>query len=79
MTKELMLLQEASKEVKGLRNQNNLMAAKLDMFDKCFMLLTANINNGGLMSMGSELVEWRIDNFIADKEQSQQTAQEKNS
>lgn len=49
-SKTMDLLQRASSEIKSLRNQNNHMAARLDMFDKCMMLLTANLqtNNIGM-------------------------------
>lgn len=67
MTKELMLLQDASNEIKKLRNSNSIMSAKLDMFDKCFMLLTAHIDAGCSMGMGED-VAWQIDNHIADQQ-----------
>ena len=62
MTKELQLLQEASNEIKRLRNSNNLMAARLDTFDKCVLLLTAHLE-GGQTGMSPDLV-WEIDQFI---------------
>lgn len=62
MTPELQLLREASNEIKSLRGQNNLMGARLDMFDKCILLLTANIQDNRT-GMGEDLV-WKIDKFI---------------
>jgi hypothetical protein len=66
MKTEIELLKDASNEIKQLRSQNNHMAARLDMFDKCILLLTANIqgNNQGM----SPDVVWAIDKFIASQE-----------
>ena len=66
MTKEVDLLARASCEIKNLRSANQLMGARLDMFDKCVMLLTANVQStGGGMSpdITSEIdiiVQWEI-------------------
>lgn len=62
MTEEQELLQRASNEIKGLRNQNQTMATRLDMFDKCIMLLTANLHSSG-QGM-SEDIAWKIDKFL---------------
>ena len=69
MTPELELLQRASNEIKGLRNSNNLMAARLDMFDKCVLLLTANIQSSG-QGMSPDIA-WEIDNMIATENERQ--------
>jgi len=66
MEQEIRLLKEASNEIKQLRSQNNLMAARLDMFDKCVLLLTANIQ-GSNRGMSPDLV-WAIDKFVSEKE-----------
>lgn len=62
MNKELDLLQIASNEIKQLRNQNNIMRTRLDMFDNCMLLLTANIqsNQQGV----SPDITWEIDKYI---------------
>lgn len=65
MTKQFELLKDASNEIKALRSHNNLMAAKLDMFDKCILLLTANIQSSQ-QGMSPDLV-WEIDRFIMDE------------
>lgn len=62
MKPELELLQRANSEIRILRNKNQLMAARLDMFDKCVLLLTANLSN---TSQGrSPDITWEIDKFI---------------
>ncbi len=62
MTTELQLLKAASNEIKMLRNQNQSMSSRLDMFDKCILLLTANIHSqGGCMG---EDIAWEIDRYI---------------
>lgn len=70
MTPEFELLRQASNEIKLLRGQNNLMAARLDTFDKCVLLLTANIQ-GSNQGMSPDLV-WEIDKFIASENEKQQ-------
>jgi hypothetical protein len=45
------LLQRASNEIKTLRSQNQLMAARLDMFDSMMLIFTSvPQRQGGLMS-----------------------------
>lgn len=39
MTQEQLLLKSAAVEITSLRRQNELMSARLDMFDKCMILL----------------------------------------
>lgn len=73
MEQEIRLLKDASNEIKSLRSQNNLMAARLDMFDKCVLLLTANIQ-GRNQGMSPDLV-WDIDNFVSEKETVQSSNQ----
>ena len=71
MEQGIRLLKDASNEIKSLRSQNNLMAARLDMFDKCVLLLTANIH-GGSQGMSPDLV-WEIDKFIDSENERQAT------
>jgi hypothetical protein len=66
MKQEIELLKDASNEIKSLRSQNNHMAARLDMFDKCVLLLTANIQ-GNSQGISPDVV-WAIDKFIASQE-----------
>jgi len=73
MEQEIRLLKDASNEIKSLRSQNNLMAARLDMFDKCVLLLTANIQ-GSNQGMSPDLV-WAIDKFVSEKETVQSSNQ----
>lgn len=67
MDENLILLQKASAEIKSLRSQNQAMSLRLDMFDKCFVLLRANSPSGGDCCMGEDIA-YRIDKMI---EQSQ--------
>lgn len=63
MTSEQDLLQQSSEEIKSLRSQNNSMAARLDMFDKCMVLLhTAPAYQG--QGMGEDLV-YKIEKQLA--------------
>lgn len=65
MTKEQALLQQACNEIKILRNANQLMKARLDMFDDCIALLSARVErSGGLMS--PDLV-WEIEKHLSNK------------
>ncbi len=68
MGQEIELLKSASTEIKTLRSQNNSMSARLDMFDKCILLLTANINTRG-QGMSPDLV-FEIDRFVSTQESS---------
>lgn len=66
MTNEVDLLARASCEIKNLRSANNLMKARLDMFDKCVMLLTANVQSVGqgmspdIVPEIDRIVQWEI-------------------
>jgi len=60
------LLQRASNEIKGLRSQNQLMAARLDMFDSMMAIFNAQqMSRGGMMSPD---IVWEIDRAIDSKE-----------
>lgn len=60
------MLQQAATEIKSLRRQNELMAARLEVFDKCMLLLhtpPAYPSQG----MSPDLV-WQIEKYVASKE-----------
>lgn len=60
-------LQTAANEIRYLRGQNQLMAARLDMFDKMHLMFTT-VPQQQNMGM-SEDVAWKIDKLIeADKQ-----------
>lgn len=66
MTEEIKMLKEATFEIKILRRQNELMRARLDMFDTINAILhtqVASRNEG----MSPDLV-WQIEKFVASKE-----------
>lgn len=63
------LLQRASNEIKGLRSQNQLMAARLEVFDSMMLLFTSMPQrSGGMMSPD---IVWEIDNAISVDELNQ--------
>jgi hypothetical protein len=66
MTQEQQMLQEAASEIRNLRRQNELMAAKLDMFDKCMLLLHTPPTYPS-QGMSPDLV-WQIDKYLANIE-----------
>lgn len=57
MNNPIDLLEKAAFEIKRLRTQNELMNARLDMFDKCMMLLRTNTHYQG--TVGNEV--WNDD------------------
>lgn len=59
----LHLLQQATNEIKSLRKQNELMAARLEMFDTMMRLFHTNPNygSGGMMSPD---VVYEIDKYL---------------
>ena len=57
------LLQQAVIEIKQLRKQNELMAARLDTFDKCMLLIHTVPNYTG-QSMSPDLV-WEIESHLS--------------
>jgi hypothetical protein len=59
------LLQRASGEIKSLRSQNQLMSARLDMFDKMMVLLNTEPRHQGVGM--SEDIAWAIDKFLENK------------
>ncbi len=67
MTKELQLLQDASKELKTLRQRNNYQSGRLQMFDDMMLLLRTAPGYGTSQGMGEDLV-WQIDQHISEQE-----------
>ncbi len=65
MNESLSLLQQANNEIKSLRRQNELMSARLNMFDSIQLLLRTSLNypNQGM----SEDLCWKIDQHINDE------------
>lgn len=55
MKQEIKLLQEAANEIKQLRQENAIMGARLDMFDKMILLFETMPAYRG-MQMGEDLV-----------------------
>lgn len=62
MKQETRLLQEAANEIKQLRQENAIMGARLDMFDKMILLFETMPAYRG-MGMGEDLV-WKIEKHI---------------
>lgn len=67
MTTETQLLQEAVLEIKSLRKKNELMQARLDMFDTINAMLHTDIARQSL-GMSPDLV-WNIEKFLYSKNQ----------
>ncbi len=63
MKDEIDLLNQAAFEIKRLREQNSLMSARLEMFDKCMLLLHTEPKypNRGF----EEDLVWKIEKQIA--------------
>lgn len=66
MSEEIQMLKEATFEIKSLRRQNELMRARLDMFDAMNAILHTHVasRNEG---MSPDLV-WQIEKYVASKE-----------
>lgn len=65
MKTEIELLKRSVHEIRELRNQNALMDARLEMFDKMFTLfITSPVHSGHGMSPDLAI---EIENFIDDK------------
>jgi len=62
MKEELQLLQQASNEIKHLRSKNELMKARLDMFDSVMSILHTEVAQKN-QGMSPDLV-FEIDKFI---------------
>lgn len=63
---ETYLLRDASSEIKSLRRQNELMAARLEMFDTMMRLFhtTPNYGSGDTMEPG---IVYQIDKYLESK------------
>ena len=69
MQEELQLLKEATFEIKNLRRENELMRARLDMFDAMNAILHTQV---AIRSQGMSLdLVWQIEKFVASKEAEQ--------
>lgn len=66
MNEEIQMLKKATAELKILRRQNELMRARLDMFDAMNAILHTQVatRNEGM----SEDIVWEIENYIVSKE-----------
>jgi len=67
MEQNIELLKMAAKEIKLLRRQNELQAARLEVFDKMILLLHT-LPNYPSQGMGEDLA-WKIDQYITANEQ----------
>lgn len=65
LRKEFSLLQDASNEIKSLRRQNELMSARLSMFDD-MMLMFRSEPRYSSQGMSPDLV-WAIDKFLNEE------------
>lgn len=64
MSESIRLLRSAATEIKQLRQQNQTMGARLQMFDDVMALLNADSGRRNGMCSGPDLT-WEIDKFIA--------------
>lgn len=64
MTTDQQLLREAVFEIKQLRKQNEIMSARLDMFDKC-MLIFQSAPAYQSQGMSPDLV-WQIEKHLTE-------------
>lgn len=70
MTTEQMLLKGALIEINGLRRRNEVMAARLEMFDNMMLLFNATPpRQGGLMSPD---IAWEISEYLDNLEKQKQ-------
>ncbi len=70
----LLLLEKSLGEIKSLRARNQIMAARLDMFDKVVELVNIDAPRRGGMSDGMDIA-WDLENYIAQSK-SVKTTQE---
>lgn len=66
MPEEIELLKQAASEIKSLRRKNELMEARLDMFDTINMMLHSQPATRSV-GMSEDLV-WTIEKFILSKD-----------
>lgn len=62
MEDELLMLREAANEIKNLRRQNELMSARLDVFDSMMAVLHTPIATKS-QGMSPDLV-WKIEKYL---------------
>lgn len=62
-TREQQMLASAVNEIKGLRRRNELMAARLETFDKCMLMLHTQLPHQG-QGMSPDLV-WEIEKYLS--------------
>lgn len=62
MEEELQMLREAANEIKNLRRQNELMSARLDVFDSMMAVLHTPIATKS-QGMSPDLV-WKIEKYL---------------
>lgn len=71
MTRDHELLKQAVSEIRMLRTENRHMAARLDMFDKCFLLFNSTPAYQG-QGMAPDLT-WEIEKHLEDQPQKANT------
>lgn len=68
MEQPVELLKRAASEIRQLRQQNAIMSARLDMFDK--MMTVVNSQPPSYPAQGmSEDIAWAIDKYVVEYEQ----------
>jgi hypothetical protein len=65
MEEELQMLREAANEIRSLRRQNELMSARLDVFDSMMAVLHTPIATKS-QGMSPDLV-WKIEKYLDKK------------
>jgi hypothetical protein len=70
MKKNTQLLQQAAAEITGLRKENNLMAARLDVFDSMMLLFKTPPAYPGF-GMGEDVL-YKIEKHIKEEEKNEQ-------
>lgn len=70
MSNETQMLQTAAMEIRTLRNQNQLMRARLDMFDTLMTVLHTEPARGAGVGMSPDVV-WEIEKYLETEKTSQ--------
>lgn len=65
---QILLLKQSSEEIKSLRNRNQYMSGRLQMFDDMMLLLRTSPGYGGSMGMVEDIA-WKLDNEVAAAEE----------
>lgn len=63
----LFLLEQASDKIKSLRRQNELQAARLQMFDNMMRLFYTSASGGDVMGL-EPAIEYEIDKYLKETE-----------